>query len=75
MCPKYTSNKFPLLVLINKKVKPFSLDLKKTTLSLNREETNNQYALQNNAQANQQSIQQRTMDDYNTSTPSWGLQK
>ena len=45
---------------------PSSL-LKKLTLSLNIEKTNNQCTLQSNVKANQKSIsiQQRIMDDYN----------
>ena len=40
--------------------------IKKPTLPLNIDKTNNQGTLQNNVKANQKSIQQRTMEDYNT---------
>ena len=42
-----------------------SSSIKKPALSLNIYKTNNQCTLQNNVKANQISIQQRTMDDYN----------
>ena len=43
-----------------------SSSIKKPTFSVNIDKTNNYCTLQNNAKANQKSIQQRTIDDYNT---------
>ena len=60
----YIPKKFPLLLLINEKVKPNLLDShhqKSNKLYLY--QTNN---VQNSLRANQKSFQLRKMDDYNT---------